>query len=216
MVNVATGPGYRRRRHFHGAPLMPSHYFDPVPSAAPSPRFVELALDDLTLSLATDSGVFSGGRVDPGTKLLLQEAPRPPATGNLLDLGCGYGPITVALARRAPAASVWGVDVNSRALELTRRNAVSGGATNVVATSPGAMPEDLRFAAAYSNPPIRIGKQMLRSLLATWLPRSEVSYLVVHKNLGSDSLAAWMSEERRWAVKRLVSRLGYRILEVRP
>lgn len=215
MVNVATGPGYRRRRCFHGALPMPSHYFDPVPSSPPSPRSVELILDDLTLSLATDSGVFSGGRVDPGTKLLLQEAPRPPATGNVLDLGCGYGPITVALARRSPAASVWGVDVNSRALALTRRNAESAGAGNVVTASPEEVPEDLRFSAAYSNPPIRIGKQMLRSLLATWLPRSELSYLVVHKHLGSDSLAAWMIDERGWAVDRLVSRLGYRILEVR-
>lgn len=195
---------------------MPSHYFDPAPSSASSPRCVDLVLDDLTLSLATDSGVFSGGRVDPGTKLLLQEAPRPPAEGNLLDLGCGYGPITVALARRAPGASVWGLDVNSRAVELTRRNAASAAAGNVVAMTPADMAEDLRFVAMYSNPPIRIGKHLLRQMLDTWLPRSEVSYLVVHKNLGSDSLASWMSDERGWAVERLVSRLGYRILAIHP
>ena len=80
---------------------------------------VELCLPDMQLTLMADRGVFSGSRVDPGTLALLKESPHPPAAGDLLDLGCGYGPIACALARRSPGATVWAVDVNSRALELT-------------------------------------------------------------------------------------------------
>ena len=62
--------------------------------------------------------MFSPSRLDPGTRLLLETAPPPPAAGNLLDLGCGYGPLALVLAARAPGARVWAVDVNTRALEL--------------------------------------------------------------------------------------------------
>ena len=82
-----------------------SHYFDDVPAAPSSPRTVPLVLPDLAVELTTDAGVFARDAVDPGTRLLLVEGPSVPATGALLDLGCGYGPITVALARRAPGAT---------------------------------------------------------------------------------------------------------------
>jgi 16S rRNA G1207 methylase RsmC len=190
------------------------HYFDASPEVPSGPREVELALPDLTVTLLTDRGVFSAGRIDPGTRLLLLEAPLPPAGGELLDLGCGYGAIAVALARRAPAAHVWAVDVNARARALAARNTATLG--NVTVSDPTAVPISTRFAAAYCNPPIRVGKAALHDLLATWLPRADVSYLVVSKHLGSDSLARWMSDERGWAVTRLVSRASYRVLEVRP
>lgn len=195
---------------------MAAHYFDPVPGAASSRRTVELALPDLTVALETDRGVFSGDRVDAGTKLLLLEAPAPPPTGDLLDLGCGYGSITVALALRSPGARVWAVDVNQRALDLTSLNAERAGARNVTVGVPGVVPEGLRFAACFSNPPIRVGKNALHAMLAEWIPRCEVAYLVVNKNLGSDSLAAWMTGDHGWNVERLVSRMGYRVLAVRP
>lgn len=191
-----------------------SHYFDASPSVPSEPRTVELALPDLTVTLATDRGVFSAERVDPGTKLLLQEAPPPPATGELLDLGCGYGPIAVVLAHRSPGAHVWAVDVNARARALTSRNTAA--LANVTVSDPAGVPSSTRFAAAYSNPPIRIGKQALHELLDVWVPRAEVMFLVVSKHLGSDSLARWMDAERGWAVTRLVSRASYRLLEVRP
>ena len=102
---------------------MGEHYFTAVPSAPSRPVAVELRLPDLDLDLLADRGVFSAGRVDPGTLALLRESPPPPVSGELLDLGCGYGPIACVLGRRSPAARVWAVDVNRRALELTSANA---------------------------------------------------------------------------------------------
>lgn len=194
------------------------HYFDADPAVASSPQTVSLRLPDLTLELASDRGVFSHQAVDRGTELLLRAAPPPPQRGELLDLGCGYGPIAVTLARRAPAARVWAVDVNNRALELVRANAAAAGAARVVAARPEEVPADIRFAAIYSNPPVRIGRDPLRELLTLWLDRLDPggrAHLVVHRHLGSDSLARWLSA-RGHAVERLRSKTGYRILAVSP
>src|ERR1700683_2265652 len=97
-------------------------YFDAQPEVASHPAEVVLALDDATVRLRTDRGVFSASRVDTGSLILLRAAPGPPAVGNLLDLGCGYGPIAVTLARRSPGATVWAVDINERAVDLVREN----------------------------------------------------------------------------------------------
>ena len=195
-------------------------YFTADPSAPSRPRTIGLTLPDLRLDLVTDRGVFSGEAVDAGTKLLLTVAPPPPAGDcDLLDLGCGYGPIAVTIARRAPGAAVWAVDVNDRALALTAENARRAGVADAVrAVPPGAVPAGVRFAAVYSNPPIRIGKQHLHDLLRMWLGRllpEGTAWLVVHKHLGSDSLARWLEGEG-YRVGRLVSRMGYRVLEVQP
>ena len=220
MVYVGTDPGYRR--------LVPNpvgernqmsngHYFDSDPVAGSRRREVPLVLPDLTVSLQTDAGVFSGDRIDAGTKLLLLEAPHPPATGELLDLGCGYGPIAISLARRAPEARIWAVDVNRRARALTVANAERAGVPNVTVCAPDDVPDGIRFAAVYSNPPVRIGKAALHTLLLRWLARLEPGakgYLVVHKHLGADSLRAWLTASDL-PTDKLGSRMGYRLLEVR-
>ena len=195
-----------------------SHYFDVEPPVASDPGRVRLVLPDLALELATDRGVFARDQVDPGTKLLLVEAPRPPRTGELLDLGCGYGPIAVVLGRRSPGARVWAVDVNRRALALAAANAEAAGAGNVRALAPDAVPDDVSFAGIWSNPPVRIGKPALHSLLGRWLSRlvpGGRAWFVVHKHLGADSLARWMQHEG-YPTERLCSRMGYRILQVGP
>ncbi|MGE0796095.1 MAG: class I SAM-dependent methyltransferase [Acidimicrobiia bacterium] len=178
---------------------------------------MRLALPDLTLDLATDRGVFARGAVDPGTKLLLLEAPPPPGTGDLLDLGCGYGPIALTLARRSPGATVWAVDLNRRALALTAANATAAGLPNVRVAEPDDVPDGVTFGAVWSNPPIRIGKPALHELLARWLGRlapGGVADLVVQRHLGADSLAEWLRGQG-WAVERLRSRMSYRLLEAR-
>jgi len=134
-----------------------------------------------------------------------------------LDLGSGYGPIAIALARQAPEARIWAVDVNERALELTRANAVTAAVPNVTAQSAADIPADVQFAAIYSNPPVRIGKAALHELLLTWLRRLQTNgsaYLVVQRNLGADSLATWLAGEG-FRVQRLKAKKGYRVLEVK-
>jgi 16S rRNA (guanine1207-N2)-methyltransferase len=192
------------------------HYFDPAPEVESKRRTLHLHAGDLAIDLQADRGVFGSRAIDLGTLTLLKEAPVPPLEGDLLDLGSGYGPIAIALARRAPDAKVWAVDVNERALELTRVNAAAAKTPNVVACLPDEVPTDVRFAAIYSNPPVRVGKAPLHDLLLRWLPSlapGASAYLVVQRNLGADSLAAWLSAQG-YAVERLKSKKGYRVLEV--
>jgi 16S rRNA (guanine1207-N2)-methyltransferase len=187
-------------------------YFEAHPDVASRPRTVTLTLPDMTLELRTDRGVFSAGGVDPGTQVLLEDAPPPPSEGALLDLGCGYGPIAMTLARRSPAATIYAVDVNERAIALMAENAAALGLDNVLT----AIPADITFDAIWSNPPVRVGKEALHELLLTWLPRLASggrAYLVVQKHLGSDSLQRWL-DAGGWPTTRLNSRRGYRILEV--
>ncbi len=195
---------------------MADHYFAATPSSPSQPSTVQLHLPDVQMTLMTDRGVFSGNRVDPGTLALLRESAPPPAEGNLLDLGCGYGAVACVLAHRSPGATVWAIDVNSRAVELTGANATALGLTNIRAAAPNEVPAGTVFAGIWSNPPIRVGKDALHELLAAWMGRlapGSRAWLVVNRHLGSDSLAAWLVGEG-WAVHRAASKSGYRVLEV--
>jgi 16S rRNA (guanine1207-N2)-methyltransferase len=192
------------------------HYFNVDPAVPSRPAEIELSLPDFRARLQVDRGVFAAGAVDPGTLELLRAVPAPPPTGDLLDLGCGYGPIACTLAHRAPQAVVWAVDVNDRALALTARNADVLALPGVRAVRPEAVPASVRFAGIWSNPPIRVGKDALHQLLAAWLPRLQPGGqggLVVHRHLGSDSLASWLRGQG-WSVDRTGSKRGYRILQV--
>jgi 16S rRNA G1207 methylase RsmC len=195
------------------------HYFTAEPSSPAGPadgRQVEFSLLEHDFRLVAAGGVFSSGRLDPGTAVLLHKAPLPAATetGALLDLGCGYGPIAVVLATAAPHATVYAVDVNRRALDLVRVNAAQ---KQIIPATPDEVPGDVMFSEIWSNPPIRIGKPELHALLERWLPRltpDGVAWLVVARNLGADSLLAWLIE-RGWPAERSSSQKGYRVLRVR-
>ncbi|RKS08631.1 16S rRNA (guanine1207-N2)-methyltransferase [Nocardiopsis sp. Huas11] len=211
---------------------MAQHYFDSSPDAASRPSTADLVLPDLHLRLHTDRGVFSPDKVDLGTRVLLETVPAPPEQGRLLDLGCGYGPIALTMASRAPRARVLGVDVNSRAVGLARRNADEYGLAHAAfavitpegeptaepeGTAPAA--EELRgpFDAIWSNPPIRVGKDVLHSMLRTWLGRltpEGTAHLVVQRHLGADSLQKWLDAQGLPA-ERVASRAGFRVLAVR-
>ncbi|HSS09788.1 MAG TPA: methyltransferase [Acidimicrobiales bacterium] len=209
--------GRRYRRPGGTIGTMPEgHYFDARPAVTSRPSEVDLVLPEGTVRLRTDRGVFSGNRVDPGTAQLLKVAGPPPPTGDLLDLGCGYGPIAVTLACRSPGATVWAVDINERALRLVRENVAALKLPNVRPVRPDDVPAEVRFAGLWSNPPIRVGKQSLHRLLADWLGRltpDGCAWLVVQKHLGSDSLASWLGDQGL-VVRRRASKQGYRILEV--
>jgi len=196
-------------------------YFAAKPAAAHRPGLVRVVLPDVYLELATDSGMFSPGRLDPGTRFLLESpaaaAASLPASGDLLDLGCGYGPIACSLAARSPGATVWAVDVNERALALSAANADRAGLSNVRAVLPDAPGLPAAFAGIWSNPPVRIGKPALHDLLRRWLALlapGAAATLVMGRNLGADSLHSWLSTEEGWQVRRLSARSGYRLLRV--
>ncbi|MBF4463578.1 MULTISPECIES: class I SAM-dependent methyltransferase [unclassified Rathayibacter] len=193
------------------------HYFTSTPDGELRPRRIPIRLAGRDLEVTTSGGVFSPGHVDLGTRVLLDAVPAPPPEGDLLDLGCGWGPIALALALDAPDARVWAVDVNQRALELVQRNCEELGIHNVNAVLPEDVPAELRFGTIWTNPPIRIGKAELHALLEQWLPRLEPGadgWLVVQRNLGSDSLQAWLSEAfaARLDVERDSSAKGFRVL----
>lgn len=195
------------------------HYFTAEPTTAARPREVEFSAGGRDYTLASASGVFSANRLDPGTAVLLRKADLPAhdTTGALLDIGCGFGPITCVLAASAPAATVWAVDVNERARELTAANAARvGAADRVRVVAPDDLPADVAFAQIWSNPPIHIGKGELHDLLRRWLPRltpDGVAWLVVARHLGGDSLHRWLVEQG-WQVERHASQKGYRVLRV--
>ena len=195
---------------------MSTQYFAERPEAAHRPGVVHVVLPDVHLTLETDAGVFSPARLDPGTRLLMETAPAPPAAGDLLDLGCGYGPLALVLAARSPGATVWATDVNQRALELCRRNAAAAGLSAVRCLPPADPALPASFDLIWSNPPIRIGKAALHGLLSTWLARlapDGTAYLVAARNLGSDSLQRWLAE-CGWTADRIAARSGYRVLRV--
>jgi 16S rRNA (guanine1207-N2)-methyltransferase len=192
-------------------------YFATEPAAAHRPGLVHVILPDVHLGLENDAGVFSAGRLDQGTRVLLDTAPAPPPAGDLLDLGSGYGPLALVMAARSPGAHVWAVDVNQRALALTAANAERAGLGNVTCATPDDPALPATFGLILSNPPIRIGKIALHELLACWLGKlaaGGAAYMVVQRNLGSDSLQRWLAESG-WAVRRAAARSGYRVLEVR-
>lgn len=198
------------------------HYFSPDADATASrEKEMRITLRGEPFTVTTDRGVFSGEKVDPGTKVLLELVPEPAEVGTAVDIGCGWGPITMALASALPNSRVLGVDVNPRAVELTRanltRNTLAGEA-HLVDDLLRAEPE-LRCDVIWSNPPIRVGKGALHEIMRTWLPRLSpggIAYLVVNKNLGGDSLHKWIERELGFDVDRLGSRQGFRVLAVTP
>ncbi|WP_255491820.1 MULTISPECIES: class I SAM-dependent methyltransferase [unclassified Actinotalea] len=192
------------------------HYFSASPASSGELHRLEVRLAGRDLSVWTAAGIFSPGRLDLGTQVLLRSVPAPPSAGNLLDLGCGWGPVALTMALSSPGATVWAVDVNERALDLVRRTAADLGLANVVAARPDDVPDDVRFAAVWSNPPIRVGKDALHAMLRRWLGRLEAdgeAHLVVQKNLGADSLQRWLAEAGA-PVTRAASAKGFRVLRV--
>lgn len=192
------------------------HYFDPGEGDWKS-REIRVRLAGRDCVVETAPGTFSPEHVDSGTRILLDAVPDP--SGRVLDIGCGWGPIALSAALRAPDAEVWAIDVNNRALELTRRNAERLG-VRVRVAAPDDVPADVRFDTIWSNPPIRVGKPELHAILEFWLPRlasGGVAYFVVAKKLGAESLMRWSAE--KWpsaSVTKADTTGGFWVIAFRP
>jgi 16S rRNA (guanine1207-N2)-methyltransferase len=195
------------------------HYFSAEPAAPAHRGEIEFSVAGRDYRLAVASGVFSAGRLDPGTAVLLKKGdlPTASASGTFLDLGCGYGPIASVLASESPQALVFAVDVNSRARELTAENAARLGlAERVRVAGPEEVPADVTFDQIWSNPPTHVGKAELYALMDRWLPRlapDGVAWLVINRHLGGDSLHSRLVGQG-WTVERKASQRGFRVLRV--
>lgn len=195
------------------------HYFSNEPLGEFRAKTIEVTLAGNRVSVETAGSIFSPDHVDTGTAVLLELLDEAPNIGDVLDIGCGWGPIALSLAMSRPHVTVWAVDVNERALELTRRNAEKLGLTNVKVCQPDQVPKELTFAGIWSNPPIRVGKEVLHEILTTWLPRLSAGaegYLVVQKNLGADSLLRWLQDAlpKKFVSLRLETSKSFRIIRV--
>ncbi len=194
------------------------HYFSASPDSQAALRDITFRVADREFSVQAASGTFSASKLDPGTSILLSKYEEFPSEGNVLDLGCGWGPISLAIASFSPQTKVWALDVNTRSLELAKKNSAKLGLGNVKVVTADQIPGNLRFDAIWSNPPIRIGKAALHELLQTWLPRLESggrAMLVVQKQLGADSLLAWIQTEfPELTASRFSTDKGFRVLEI--
>jgi 16S rRNA G1207 methylase RsmC len=196
------------------------HYFSETPGSDYKPKEISVVINGHEVLVTTAGGVFSPDHIDQGTNVLLTHLDEAPAGGNILDIGCGWGPIALSLASASPKATIWAVDVNQRSLELTAANAKRLGLINIKCVTPEEVPADLEFSGIWSNPPIRVGKDVLHEILLTWLPRLQEhaeAYLVVQKNLGADSLHRWLEAElpENFSTVRVDTAKSFRVLRVK-
>lgn len=200
-----------------------AHYFSAAPLGPEHRRRLEVTLAGRAVSVQTASHIFSPDGIDKGTAAMLRVVPEPASSGSFLDIGCGWGPLALTLGLSSPAAVVTAVEVNDRAAQLCRDNAAALGLENVTVYRPEQVPADRTFDLIWSNPPIRVGKEALHSLLLQWLRRLAPggrAFLVVQKNLGADSLLPWIDaalQERHpgeFTASRLATEKGFRILQV--
>jgi 16S rRNA (guanine1207-N2)-methyltransferase len=198
---------------------MTDHYFSDTPLSTDKRGTATVTVRGRDFVVQTASGTFSPGGVDRGTTVFLNTVPPPSPGGVAVDLGCGWGPITLALAAESPDARIYAVDVNPRARELTALNAQKAGFDTVSVISPDQFPDNTPIDTLWSNPPIRIGKKALHELLTTWLHRLAPdghAWLVVAKHLGAESLMTWLNtaHDGAFSATRFGRDKGFHVIQV--
>lgn len=198
--------------------MVAEHYFSSEPAAPKKTVSLSIEVGGEQIRLDAASGTFSSSRLDSGTAVLLKASKHFPKDGNVLDIGCGWGPIGISIAKLQPQTVVYGIDINQRSIDQSKQNAALNQLSNFSAMKPDQLPDEIRFSAIWSNPPIRVGKQVLHQLMLTYIPRLEQggkAVLVVSKNLGADSFQRWLEAQfPETDVSRLATDKGYRVIQL--
>lgn len=168
------------------------HYFSNKPSIESKPFSFTFESKGNVFNFTSDNGVFSKKEVDFGSRLLIDSFSAPEVDGKILDIGCGYGPIGLTLGKAYPDRQIVMTDVNERALELAKLNAVNNDVQNVDIYKSYLF-DDIKeryFAAILSNPPIRAGKQVVHQIFEDayhFLNNSGELWVVIQKKQGAPS-----------------------------
>lgn len=174
------------------------HYYTNNVNARSDEKFFDYVLKGHKLRFTTDVGVFSKGDVDFGSRLLVETFAKPEISGNILDVGCGYGPIGLSLAKSYVNRNIHMVDVNQRALELSKKNAQDNGISNATMYESFCYDGvEGEFAAILSNPPIRAGKKVVHAIIEEakeYLVENGELWIVIQKKQGAPSAKAKMEE----------------------
>ncbi len=178
---------------------MVDHYYSKDPTSKSNPIRWKYTLRGEEFLFTSDHGVFSRGEVDFGSRLLIESFEEPSAAGDFLDVGCGYGPIGIVLAKSHPNRNVLMIDVNTRAIELARYNVKENQLNNV-----DVMESDLfegvpkqQYAAIITNPPIRAGKKVVHKIFEqsfVHLVDEGCLWVVIQKKQGAPSAKKKLEE----------------------
>ena len=174
---------------------MSDHYYTENPASAHDERRIVLSILGQELTFTTDAGVFSRDGLDRGTELLLEALPE--LTGRVLDLGCGWGAVGVALGKKYPALEIVMTDINQRAVDLARRNLARNGVAAEVVQGDGFENVAGEFDAIITNPPIRAGKAVIYGLFREARDRLNPGgalYVVIRKQQGAPSALKYLKE----------------------
>lgn len=197
---------------------MSDHYYSKDPQVASQESIIHVQLRNQSLRLYTDRGVFSKKEVDFGSRLLV-ESIELPSNSRILDVGCGYGPLGLTLAKEDPTCTVTMVDVNERALHLCRKNAELNQISNVRIFESYLLDqlEGEVFDLILTNPPIRAGKEVVHRLFEQSVqalqPNGEL-WIVIQKKQGSPSAFAKL-EQLYEKVEEVTKKKGYRIFRAK-
>lgn len=193
---------------------MAEHYYSQTPSVEHDEKQVVFEVLGQKIKCTTDAGVFSRDGLDMGTRILLEALPQ--MQGRILDLGCGWGPVGVALGKKYPQIQLLLSDVNERAAELARRNLRDNGVCNAqVVRGDGYEAVDGRFDAIVLNPPIRTGKSVIYTLFADarkHLAPGGALYIVIRKQQGAESAEKHLKTLYA-SVERICREKGYWVLQ---
>ena len=194
------------------------HYYSSKPSSESHRETINVEIAGNKFTFLTDAGVFSKKQVDVGSEVLMTTAAQTDfPTGNLLDVGCGYGPIGIYLAKAFPSRTIEMVDVNERAVDLAKENAKLNQVENVEIYESYLFEQvnNQMLAGIISNPPIRAGKKVVHQILEEsygYLVPGGILQIVIQKKQGAPSAKKKM-EEIFGNVQRVALDRGYWILQ---